>query len=127
MRGSRVIAVGTSVVRALESAAEAGELAAGEGEATLVLGPRAQDEVHSLATRRLHTPRVVVSILSGFHHPGESHFDLLDIFAPPGLVLHASQLAQARGYLAHEFGDACLVLGGRNPIRGRELLGRSRC
>jgi len=110
-RRSRVVAVGTSVVRALESAAATGDLRAGEGEATLVLGPRLEHDVDSAATPRLHRPRVVDSVLSGIHQPGESHFDLVQTFAPPGLVRHASQVAQARRYLGHEFGDACLVLG----------------
>ncbi len=100
-RGGRVIAVGTSVVRALESAvvATAGGpvVIAAAGETTLRLG---------LA----HRPRVVDGLLTGMHEPGTSHFELLEAFLPRALldrvVLHAEQ----NSYLAHEFGDSLLLL-----------------
>ena len=67
-RGGRVIAVGTTVVRALEDAAtEDGQLRAGEGIATRQIGP----------TTRL---RVVDAILSGTHERGTSHYELLRAF-----------------------------------------------
>jgi S-adenosylmethionine:tRNA ribosyltransferase-isomerase len=67
-RGGRVIAVGTTVVRALEDAAtEVGQLRAGEGIATGRIGP----------TTRL---RVVDAILSGTHERGTSHYKLLRAF-----------------------------------------------
>jgi S-adenosylmethionine:tRNA ribosyltransferase-isomerase len=92
-RGGRVIAVGTTVVRALESAAGA----AGSGVATLRLD----------GNSRL---RVVDGILSGLHAPGESHFELLSAFAPASRLARAIELASAHGLSAHELGDACLVL-----------------
>jgi S-adenosylmethionine:tRNA ribosyltransferase-isomerase len=95
-RGGRVVAVGTSVVRALESAAASGALAPGEGEARLVLDER-------------HRPRVVDAVLSGIHPPGGSHFELLSAFAPKPLLGRAAEEAGRIGYLQHEFGDLCLV------------------
>ena len=95
-RGGRVVAVGTSVVRALESAAASGRLAPGEGVARLVLDQR-------------HRPRVVTAVLSGIHPPGGSHFELLSAFAPRALLGRAAEEASRLGYLQHEFGDLCLV------------------
>lgn len=117
-RGSRVVAVGTSVVRALESAAETGSLRSGEGEATLVLGPRTDARAPAFTPHRLHRPRIVDSVLCGIHQPGESHFDLLEVFAPRELLERAIRHAAVRGYLAHEFGDACLVLGAQAQAEG---------
>ena len=99
-RGARVIAAGTTVVRALEaSAAEHdGAPRAGEGVATLVLGPGFR-------------PRVVDGLLTGMHPPGTSHFALLTAFAPRALLEAALEHASATGYLEHELGDSCLVLG----------------
>jgi S-adenosylmethionine:tRNA ribosyltransferase-isomerase len=55
-------------------------------------------------------PRVVDGLLSGMHEPGTSHFTLLQAFAPAELLRAATVLAEARGYLGHEFGDSCLLL-----------------
>lgn len=104
-RGGRVVAVGTTVVRALESASRAGELAseagpalvAGSGLATLRLGPEDR-------------PRIVDGLVSGLHAPGESHFDLLRTFAPRERLVRALELAAAEGLSGHELGDACLIL-----------------
>lgn len=97
-RGGRVLAVGTSVVRALESGAlEHGVSRAGVGEARLVIGPRFR-------------PRVVDGVLSGMHEPATSHFALLRAFAPRALLDEALEAAGRAGYLQHEFGDACLIL-----------------
>jgi len=94
-RGGRVIAIGTTVVRALESAAP--ELHAGAGIARLRL-----DAAYS--------PRLVDGVVSGLHSPGESHFELLRAFAPRDRLVHAIELAAAHGLSAHELGDACLIL-----------------
>jgi S-adenosylmethionine:tRNA ribosyltransferase-isomerase len=96
-RGGRVVAIGTSVVRALEDAALRGELRAGEAVATLRI-----DRGHEL--------RVVDGIVSGLHAPGESHFDLLAAFAPRAQLERALELAAAHAMSAHELGDACLVI-----------------
>ncbi|MEO8878306.1 MAG: S-adenosylmethionine:tRNA ribosyltransferase-isomerase [Polyangiaceae bacterium] len=95
--GRRVIAVGTTVARALEgNFATHGALVAGEGETDWLVGPK-------------HPPRVVDAIFSGMHEPGTSHFSLLEAFAPAELLDGAIVHAKKEGYLAHEFGDACLV------------------
>jgi S-adenosylmethionine:tRNA ribosyltransferase-isomerase len=91
-RARRVIAIGTTVVRALESAYEAGA-----GVATLRLDGR-------------YRPRVVDGIVSGLHLPGESHFELLSAFAPVDRLERAMELAAAQGLSGHELGDVCLVL-----------------
>jgi S-adenosylmethionine:tRNA ribosyltransferase-isomerase len=96
----RVLAVGTSVVRALESHSDAGgTVAAGGGISDLRLSAR-------------HRPRVVDGLLTGLHEPGSSHFELLETFAPRALLERAVDHAQRTGYVAHELGDSCLILGG---------------
>jgi len=101
-RGGRVVAVGTSVVRALESAAAAGALQAARGETDLVLGPG-------------YRPRVVDGLFTGLHEPTASHFALLQVFADRDLLEVAYRHAEAAGYLGHEFGDCNLILRGAFP------------
>ncbi len=98
-RGGRIVAVGTTVARALEGAAAAGggRLGAGQGTTELRLGPELR-------------PRVVGGILTGMHEPGTSHYALLESFAPRQLLDRARSLAARRGYRSHEFGDALLIL-----------------
>jgi S-adenosylmethionine:tRNA ribosyltransferase-isomerase len=96
-RGGRVIAVGTTVVRALEAAAQDGELHAGSGVATLRLGTG-------------YRPRIVSGLVSGLHVPGESHFELLSAFAPVDRLRVALALAAQHGLSSHELGDACLIV-----------------
>src|SRR5262249_40987282 len=96
-KGGRVIAVGTTVVRALESAAGAnGVLRAGTGVARGRIG----------SGTRL---RVVDAILTGVHQPGESHFELLEAFAQLTTLTKLSALAARLGYRSHEFGDSMLI------------------
>lgn len=104
-RGGRVVAVGTTVVRALEGSAisHGGRVRAGAGVTDLRIG----------ASFR---PRVVDGLLSGIHEPGSSHFELLTALAPRGFLESAAQHAERTGYLAHEFGDACLVLPEREEL-----------
>src|SRR5262245_6812043 len=96
-KGRRIIAIGTSVVRALESAANAdGNVRAGEG----------------VATGRIvrETPLSVVdAILTGVHQPGESHFELLRAFASDSLLDQISETIDHHGYRPHEFGDSILI------------------
>jgi len=99
-RGGRVIAIGTTVVRALEAAAQDGELRAGSGIASLRLGP---------GTR----PQVVDGLVSGLHVPGESHYELLQAFASRSRLDRALGLAAEVGLSGHELGDACLILRDR--------------
>jgi S-adenosylmethionine:tRNA ribosyltransferase-isomerase len=97
-RGGRVVAVGTSVVRALEGRAlEAPRLSAGRNETSLVIG-------------RGFRPRVVDGLVTGLHDPATSHFALLEAFAERSLLILALEHASRVGYLEHEFGDSCLVL-----------------
>jgi S-adenosylmethionine:tRNA ribosyltransferase-isomerase len=100
-RGGRVIAVGTTVVRALEAAA-----LRNDGDHVLAPGP-------GVATLRLdgaHHLRVIDGLISGLHVPGESHFDLLQAFAKPTQLTAALELAGDAGLSSHELGDACLLL-----------------
>jgi S-adenosylmethionine:tRNA ribosyltransferase-isomerase len=95
-RGGRVVAAGTTVVRALETAAAGGRLVAGSDLTRLRIGPGFR-------------PRVVSAVLTGMHEPDSSHFALLTAFAPPDLLRAAHRHAEDAGYLGHELGDACLV------------------
>jgi S-adenosylmethionine:tRNA ribosyltransferase-isomerase len=99
-RDGRVVAVGTTVARALEGAAAShgGRLVAAAGTTELRLGP---------GIRR----SVVDGILTGVHDPGTSHFSLLEAFAPRVLLEEAHAFAEQQGYQGHEFGDAILILG----------------
>jgi S-adenosylmethionine:tRNA ribosyltransferase-isomerase len=110
-RGGRVIAVGTSVVRALEAAAaecpDAGHLGPGAQAAPAV---RAGSGIASLRLDATHRLRVVSGLVSGLHVPGESHFELLSAFAPPELLRRALALAAQHELSGHELGDACLIL-----------------
>jgi S-adenosylmethionine:tRNA ribosyltransferase-isomerase len=97
--GGRVVAVGTTVVRALEGAAAArgGLLCPGAGVTDLKIGAS------------FH-PRVVDGLVTGIHEPGTSHFELLTAFAPAQLLDQAYRHAETAGYVGHEFGDSSLIL-----------------
>jgi S-adenosylmethionine:tRNA ribosyltransferase-isomerase len=96
--GSRVVAVGTTVTRALESAVDAdGSVGERNGWTDLVLGP---DD----------PARVVDALITGWHAPGASHLELLQAVAGTEVVQRAYDAALAAGYLWHEFGDSCLLL-----------------
>jgi S-adenosylmethionine:tRNA ribosyltransferase-isomerase len=96
-RSGRVIAIGTSVVRALESAANAdGTARAGEGRA-------------SGRIARGAPLRVVDAILTGVHQPGESHYELLRAFADDSVLDRVRASVEERGYRANEFGDSLLI------------------
>ncbi len=103
----RVIAAGTTAVRALEACAadHAGELVLGRGQAALVLGPTFER-------------RVVDGVFTGMHAPGTSHFGLLVAFAPRALLERADAHAEQVGYLGHELGDSCLIAPERLYGRG---------
>jgi S-adenosylmethionine:tRNA ribosyltransferase-isomerase len=96
----RVVAVGTTVVRALEGGFEDGRVRAGARRTDLRIGPGFK-------------PRVVSGLLTGLHQPGESHFELVAAFAPRALLEASVAHASAAGYLGHEFGDSCLILAQR--------------
>jgi S-adenosylmethionine:tRNA ribosyltransferase-isomerase len=90
----RVVAVGTTVVRALESAARTGRLS---GWTDLVIGPG----------DRLST---VDGLLTGWHPPQASHLRMLAAVADPDLLSRSYRAAAEHGYLWHEFGDVHLIL-----------------
>jgi S-adenosylmethionine:tRNA ribosyltransferase-isomerase len=96
--GGRVIAVGTTVARALESGARAdGTVAAGSGWTDLVVsGAR--------------PPRAIDGIISGWHAPGASHLLLLEAVVGEEIVRRTYAEALPERYLWHEFGDSCLLL-----------------
>lgn len=97
--GGRVVAAGTTVVRALEGCARSngGMLRPGPGRTDLRLSVG-------------QSLQIVTGILTGLHESGTSHFDLLCTFAPAKAWIGALAYADAAGYLAHEFGDIGLVL-----------------
>ncbi len=91
-----MVAAGTTVTRALETAARPdGSVVAGSGWTDLLLGPD-------------RLARVVDGLVTGWHPPGASHLQLLEAVAGRQLVETAYDAAD--GYLAHEFGDSCLLL-----------------
>jgi S-adenosylmethionine:tRNA ribosyltransferase-isomerase len=101
--GRRVVAVGTTVVRALEGAvAGRARLVTGAGTTDLRLGPG-------------FVPRIVTDLLTGMHVPGESHYALLEAFVDVRLLGRVTSHADAAGYLSHEFGDLTLVLRSGAP------------
>ena len=96
--GGRVIAVGTTVVRALETVAgRDGTVVPGGGSTTLVVTPE-------------RGPRAVDGLLTGWHEARSSHVLLLEAVAGRKLLERSYAAARARGYLFHEFGDLHLVL-----------------
>jgi len=88
----RVIAVGTSVVRALESAGSGLS-----GFTTLKLGPG-------------YERKIADGLLTGTHDVSESHYKLLLTFLPENILARVSQHLERQDYLTHEFGDLCLIL-----------------
>jgi len=106
-RRGRVVAVGTTVVRALEAAAIGqGRVRSGQGVATRRIGP----------TSRL---QVIDALLTGTHEPGTSHHALLGAFATPESLLRADGALDAHGYRTHEFGDSMLIERGSAFARRR--------
>jgi S-adenosylmethionine:tRNA ribosyltransferase-isomerase len=114
-RGHRVVAVGTTVVRALETVTdESGTTFPGEGWTNLVITPK-------------RSLRAVTGLITGFHEPHASHLTMLDRAMaaasgsatqgwPNGGASHldrAYAAAREAGYLWHEFGDSHLIIGRR--------------
>ncbi len=96
--GGRVVAVGTTAVRALETAAgEDGTVAAAEGWTELVIDER----------RGVHA---VDGLLTGWHAPEATHIDLVRAVAGRDIVERCYAAATAARYLWHEFGDLNLLL-----------------
>jgi S-adenosylmethionine:tRNA ribosyltransferase-isomerase len=96
-RGGRVIAVGTTVVRALESSVDAnGDVIASRGWTDLVITPE----------RGVH---VVDGLLTGLHEPRATHLQMLEAIAGRETIEKAYAAALEHEYLWHEFGDLHLI------------------
>lgn len=100
--GGRVVAVGTTVTRALESAVVTDD----DGTARLVEAGGWTERVVTPAD----PPRVVDGLVTGWHDPEASHLLLVEAVAGPELTQAAYRAATEAGYLWHEFGDSCLLL-----------------
>jgi len=98
LAGGHVIAVGTTVVRALESATdEHGRTNPTRGWTDLVITPE-------------RGVRVVDGLLTGFHEPEATHLAMLEAIAGRAHLEKAYRAALDEGYLWHEFGDLHLIL-----------------
>lgn len=96
--GGRVVAVGTTVVRALETVVDdRGTLHPGSGWTDMVVTPE-------------RVVRSVDGMLTGWHEPEASHLAMLEAVAGRDLLERSYEAALAEGYLWHEFGDVHLVL-----------------
>ncbi|RRS01688.1 S-adenosylmethionine:tRNA ribosyltransferase-isomerase [Glycomyces terrestris] len=94
--GGRVIAVGTTAVRALESAVEDGRVAAASGHTERIISPAAP-------------VAVVDGLLTGFHEPRSTHLSMLEAICETGLLRDSYTAAIEARYLWHEFGDVHLI------------------
>jgi S-adenosylmethionine:tRNA ribosyltransferase-isomerase len=109
--GGRIVAVGTTAVRTLESVAElvaTGEIAGGAHAAGDIVAPYLGRT--SLFLRPGSTFRVVDLMLTNFHLPRSTLLVLVSAFAGREPILHAYQEAVARGYRFYSFGDAMLII-----------------
>jgi S-adenosylmethionine:tRNA ribosyltransferase-isomerase len=95
--GGRVVAVGTTATRAVESTVRGSSVVAGRGWTERVVTPAAP-------------PRVVDGLVTGWHDPMASHLLLVEAVAGARLTQAAYDAAVAEGYLWHEFGDSALLL-----------------
>jgi S-adenosylmethionine:tRNA ribosyltransferase-isomerase len=97
-RGGRVVAVGTTVVRALESAVDDhGRVHPADGWTETVITPD-------------HPVRSVDGLLTGWHEPEASHLDMLEAVAGHDLIERSYEAALSERYMWHEFGDVHLLL-----------------
>lgn len=96
-QGNRVVAMGTTVMRALESAAQGVDgLSAGPGLSRLKVMPG-------------YRFQVVNALVTGMHDPESSHMHILKTLCPLALIQQGYKEAGERGYRAHEYGDLSLV------------------
>jgi S-adenosylmethionine:tRNA ribosyltransferase-isomerase len=95
--GGRVVAVGTTVVRALETVESGGEAHPGKGWTDLVVEPA-------------RPPRLIDGLVTGWHEPRASHLSLIEAVAGRSVMSAAYEAAIERGYRWHEFGDLQLIL-----------------
>lgn len=94
LAGNRVIAVGTTVVRALETAAK----------------NEALSGITNLYINQQYPLKIADGIITGFHEPKASHLDMLSAFISEQNLLKAYDQAISAGYLWHEFGDMNLII-----------------
>ena len=95
--GGRVIAVGTTATRAIESSVQGRHVVASRGWTSRVVTPA-------------QPPRVIDGLITGWHDPMASHLLLVEAVAGRRLTQAAYDAAVAEGYLWHEFGDSALLL-----------------
>ncbi|MGH8911227.1 MAG: S-adenosylmethionine:tRNA ribosyltransferase-isomerase, partial [Acidimicrobiia bacterium] len=99
--GGRVVAVGTTSVRALETVTDSrGQVHPGNGLTELVVTPQ-------------RGVRAVDGLITGWHDAGASHLDLVSAVAGADLLDECYHEARRHGYLWHEFGDSLLVMASR--------------
>ena len=103
--GGRVVAVGTTALRALESAAAAGELVAGTGETRLFVVPG-------------YRFQVVQRLITNFHLPRSTLLMLVSAFAGPENIRRAYRHAVERRYRFFSYGDAMLLDRGQTTCPG---------
>jgi S-adenosylmethionine:tRNA ribosyltransferase-isomerase len=97
-RGSRIIAVGTTVVRCLQTVcAEDGSVEPGQGFTDVVIKPDS-------------TVKAIDGMITGWHEPNASHLMMLEAVAGRELVERSYKEALSHNYLWHEFGDSHLIL-----------------
>lgn len=95
--GRRIIAIGTTAVRAVESAVDsAGHVQAQQGWTDRLITPE-------------QPPQIIDSLLTGFHEPEATHLAMLSAIAPEKHLEHVYQVALNGNYLWHEFGDLHLL------------------
>jgi len=98
VNNGRIVAVGTSVVRAIESSAhKSGKVLPG----------------HSCTSLRItekYKLKIADGLITGFHEPEASHLNLISAFLDPLLIKQTYEEAIEKKYLWHEFGDLCLIL-----------------
>jgi S-adenosylmethionine:tRNA ribosyltransferase-isomerase len=94
--GRRIVAVGTTAVRALESSVYDERVVASSGWTDLVIDPDTKI-------------RVVDALITGFHEPAATHMSMLRAFVDAKLLEEAYAIAAEEGYYHHEFGDIHLI------------------
>ena len=96
-RARRVVALGTTVVRAIESSIHLGRVVPRSGVTRLKIGTD-------------HPPKVVDGLITGMHEEGTSHVQLMRAFCDESLVERAYVEAEELGYRGHEYGDLSLLM-----------------
>ena len=93
----RVVALGTTVVRAVESSTRGGIVVPKSGVTRLTIGPH-------------RPPEVVDALITGMHDEGASHLELMEAFCDRLVIERGYAEAGELGYLGHEYGDLSLLM-----------------